>query len=166
MVYFFALYYLLLIILRINILRHNETNLKNEYILYRKIAIILLFTNIILTIIILIIINQRIINIYPDFIAITSAVYTFTIIFSSIHSLFKYRQYKSPLISSTKIINVITSLISLISLEIILIPTFGVNNIDFFEIMIMATGGGLMLLITIISLCMIIKSTKWINQNL
>lgn len=165
----FALYYFLLIILRLNIAREeikDNSNLKNEFIKYRKTGIILLFTNVILTIIILIIVNQKIMKVYPDWIAITVAVYTFYLIFNSIFSLIKYRKYQSPLISASKVINVITSFVSLISLEIILIPTFGNGETKFFEIMIMATGGGIALIIIIISFYMIIKSTEWLNSNL
>lgn len=165
----FALYYFLLIILRLNIAREetkDNSNLKDEFIKYRKTAIILLFTNVILTIIILIIVNQKIMKVYPDWIAITVAVYTFYLIFNSIFSLIKYRKYQSPLISASKVINVITSFVSLISLEIILIPTFGNGETKFFEIMIMATGGGIALIIIIISFYMIIKSTEWLNSNL
>lgn len=164
----FALYYFLLIILRSNIakeeLREN-TNIEDEIIKYRNTGVILLFINVILTMIILIIVNQKIMNVYPDWMAITVAVYTFYLLFESIYNLIKYRKYKSPLISSSKIINVVTSLVSLISLEIILIPTFGGNQTEFFEIMIMATGGGIALIIIIISLYMIIKSTEWLNNN-
>lgn len=164
----FALYYFLLIILRSNIVKeelNDNTNLKDEFMEYRKTGIILLFTNVILTIIILIIVNQKIMSIYPDWMAITVAVYTFYLLFNSIYNLIKYHKYKSPLISSSKVINVITSLVSLISLEIILIPTFGSNETEFFEIMIMATGGGIALIIIIISFYMIIKSTEWLNQE-
>lgn len=164
----FALYYLLLVILRTNIVKQelkHQTILKDEYLKYRKTAVILLFTNVILTIIILIIVNQKIMNIYPNWIAIAIAVYTFYLIYNSIYNFIKYRKYKSPLMSSSKVINVVTSLISLISLEIVLIPTFGVNNIEFFEIMIMATGGGIAIIIVIISLYMIIKSTEWLKEN-
>lgn len=165
----FSLYYFLLIILRLNIAREetkDNSNLKDEFIKYRKTGIILLFTNVILTIIILIIVNQKIMKVYPDWIAITVAVYTFYLIFNSIFSLIKYRKYQSPLISASKVINVITSFVSLISLEIILIPTFGNGETKFFEIMIMATGGGIALVIIIISFYMIIKSTEWLNNNL
>lgn len=164
----FALYYLLLVILRTNIVKQelkHHTILKDEYLKYRKTAVILLFTNVILTIIILIIVNQKIMNIYPNWIAIAIAVYTFYLIYNSIYKFIKYRKYKSPLMSSAKVINIVTSLISLISLEIVLIPTFGVNNIEFFEIMIMATGGGIAIIIVIISLYMIIKSTEWLREN-
>ena len=164
----FALYYFLLIILRSNIAREelrDNVSLKDEFIKYRNTGVILLLTNVILTIIILIIVNQKIMNIYPDWMAITVAVYTFYLLFNSIFNLIKYRKYKSPLISSSKIINVVTSLVSLISLEITLIPTFGGNQTEFFELMIMVTGGGIALIIIIISLYMIIKSTEWLNEK-
>ncbi len=164
----FALYYILLTIIRSNIARQelrDDTNLEDEYLKYRNTGVILLFTNIVLTMIILIIINQKIIIIYPDWIAITVAVYTFYLMFISIYNLIKYRTYKSPLISASKVINVVTSLISLISLEIVLISTFGNGDKDFFEIMIMATGGVIALVIIIISLYMIIKATEWLNKK-
>lgn len=143
----------------------NNIDLKGEYEEYRKTGIILLFINVVLVIIILIIVNQKIMNVYPAWIAITVAVYTFYLLFISIYNLIKYRKYKSPLMSSSKVINVVASLVSLISLEIILIPTFGGNETDFFEIMVMATGGGIALIIIIISLYMIVKSTEWLNKD-
>lgn len=165
----FSLYYFLLVILRSNIAKeelNGDIDLKVEYTSYRKTGVILLFTNVILTMIILIIVNQKIVNIYPNWMAITVAVYTFYLLFTSIYGLIKYRKYKSPLISASKVINVITSLVSLISLEIILIPTFGGDQAGFFEIMIMITGGGIALIIIIISLYMIIKSTEWLNKDM
>lgn len=164
----FALYYLLLASIRFNIIKQEldgKKSLNNEYLKYRNTAITLLFTNVILTMIILIIINQKIMKIYPTWVAISIATYTFYLIFISIYNLVKYRKYNSPLISSSKIINVVTSLVSLISLEIVLIPTFGQEKEVFFEVMIMSTGGGIALLIAVISLYMIIKSTEWLNNH-
>lgn len=164
----FAIYYLLLIIIRTNIINEelkSTDDLRGEYFKYRNTGIILLLVNVILTMIILIIVNQKIIIIYPNYLAITVATYTFYLIITSIYSLIKYRKYKSPLISSSKILNVVTSLVSLISLEMILIPTFGNNNTEFFEIMIMATGGGIALIIIAISLYMIMTATDYLNKN-
>mgnify|MGYP006867957065 FL=1 len=138
----------------------DSTTLKYEYIKYKNFGVILLFINVILTFIVLIIVNEKVMNIYPSWIAITVATYTFYLIFISIYNLIKYRKYKSPLMASSKIVNVVTSLVSLISLEIILIPTFGNVNDLFFEVMIMTTGGGIALIVFIISLYMIIRSTE------
>ena len=91
--------------------------------------------------------------IYPNWMAITVATYTFYLLFISIYNLIKYN---SPLMIFSKVINVVASLVSFMSLEIILIPTFG-SDVNFFEIMIISTGGEI---IIIISLYMIIKSTE------
>lgn len=99
--------------------------------------------------------------IYPNWMAITTATYTFYLLFISIYNLIKYKKYNSPLMISSKVINVVASFVSFISLEIILIPTFG-SDVNFFEIMIISTGGEI---IIIISLYMIIKSKEWINNN-
>lgn len=96
--------------------------------------------------------------IYPNWMAITVATNPFYLLFISIYNLIKYN---SPLMISSKVINVVASLVSFISLEIILIPTFG-SDVNFFEIMIISTGGEI---IIIINLYMIIKSTEWINNN-
>lgn len=163
----FAFYYILLVIVRYNIAKQvldDSTTLKDEYIKYKNVGVILLFINVILTFIVLIIVNEKVMNIYPSWIAITVATYTFYLIFISIYNLIKYRKYKSPLMASSKIVNVVTSLVSLISLEIILIPTFGNVNDLFFEVMIMATGGGIALIVFIISLYMIIRSMEWLNR--
>lgn len=163
----FSFYYIFLVIVKTNIIKQElsvDKKLEDEYSKYRNTAIILLFLNVILTSLILIIVNQKIINIYPNWIAISVSVYTFCLIFSSIYGLIKYRKYNSPLINSSKVINVITSLVSLISLEMILIPTFGENNIEFFEIMIMSTGGIIAIIIVVIALFMIIKSTEWLKK--
>ena len=163
----FAFYYILLVIVRYNIAKQkldDSTTLKDEYIKYKNVGVILLFINVILTFIVLIIVNEQVMNIYPSWIAITVATYTFYLIFISIYNLIKYRKYKSPLMASSKIVNVVTSLVSLISLEIILITTFGNVNDLFFEVMIMTTGGGIALIVFIISLYMIIRSTEWLGS--
>lgn len=67
--------------------------------------------------------------------------------------------------SAAKVINFITSLISMLSLEVTMLSTFGADKIEFNEIMIMGTGGGISIIITIISLYMIIKATDWLNNN-
>ncbi len=96
--------------------------------------------------------------IYPNWMAITVATYTFYLLFISIYNLIKYN---IPLMISSKVINVVASLVSFISLEIISLSPFG-SDVNFFEIMIISTGGEI---IIIISLYMIIKSTEWINNN-
>lgn len=165
----FSLYYLLLVIMRVNLVRtevNENKTLKEQYIKYRNTGIILLFMNVILSMIILIIVNEKIMITYPSSIAIGISAYTFYILTSSIINLIKYRKLKSPLMSASKVINVVTSLISLLSMEVVLLSVYGGNStIEFKETMIMATGGGIAIIIIGISMYMIFKATEWIKEN-
>ncbi len=164
----FAIYYFILVIMRINIAEYElskKTSLYDEYLKYRKTGIILLFINLFLGIVILVIVNEKILIKYNKIIAITTACYTFYLMINNIITLIKYKKYKSPLMSSSKIINVIASIISLLSLEVIMLSTFGSEQLEFNNIMIMATGGGISSIIVIIAFYMIIKSTEWLNNN-
>lgn len=164
----FAIYYFILVITRINIAKEElkrKVTLKEEYLKYRKTGITLLLVNLFLVIIILVIVNQKIIIRYNQIISIAIAAYTFYLMISSIINLIRYRKYKSPLMVSAKVVNVVTSLISVLSLEIAMLGTFGAEKQEFNETMIMATGGGISIIIIIISLYMIINSTEWLNKE-
>jgi len=165
----FAIYYFILVILRLNIAKNElkkKKSLVDEYTSYKRIGIILLFINLFLSIIILIIVNGETLKSYNTIVAISVAVYTFYLMINSIITLIKYRKYKSPLMTSAKVINVVTSMVSMLSLEIIMLSTFGPEKIDFNETMIMATGGGIAIIILGISLYMIIKSTEFLNNEM
>lgn len=164
----FSLYYLLLVIVRTNILKEelkDDKTIRSEWLKYRKCGVILLFMNVILTMIILVILNLDISNKYHLYITIFMAMYTFYIMIYSIVNLIKYRKLNSPLIMASKVVNIITSLIGMLSLEVTMLSTFGENKIMFNKIMIISTGGGISIIIFIICMYMIIKSTEWLNNN-
>lgn len=164
----FSLYYLLLVIVRTNILKEelkDDKTIRSEWLKYRKCGVILLFMNVILTMIILVILNLDISNRYHLYITIFMAMYTFYIMIYSIVNLIKYRKLNSPLIMASKVVNIITSLIGMLSLEVTMLSTFGENKIVFNKIMIISTGGGISIIIFIICMYMIIKSTEWLNNN-
>lgn len=164
----FSLYYLLLVIVRTNILKEElktTKTIKNEWLKYRKCGVILLFMNVILTMIILVILNLNITTKYHIYIAIFMAMYTFYILIYSIINLIKYRKIGSPLISASKVVNIITSLIGMLSLEVTMLSTFGENKVVFNKIMIISTGILFSIIIFIICMYMIIKSTEWLNNN-
>lgn len=164
----FAIYYFILVMLRLNIAKgelKRDGSINDEYERYRNVGIILLFINVFLVVVILVIVNQHIVRPYNQIVAITVACYTFFLMIKSVISLIKYRKYNSPLMSSAKIINVVTSMISMLSLEIIMLSTFGPEETEFNEIMVMATGGGISAIIIAISLGMIIKATEWLNKG-
>lgn len=90
---------------------NSKKTILDEWTKYRVSAITLLLMNVILTFIILIIVNEKIIIKYPVYIDIGVACYTFYIIFDSIIKLIKYQKLKSPLVMASKVINVVSSLI-------------------------------------------------------
>lgn len=164
----FSLYYLLLVIIRTNILKEeikDNKTIMSEWLKYRQCAVILLFMNIILTMIILVILNFNITIRYHIYIAISMAIYTFYIMIYSIVNLIKYRKLNSPLVMASKVVNIVTSLIGMLSLEVTMLSTFGENKIVFNKIMIISTGGVFSIVIFIICMYMIIKSTEWLNKN-
>lgn len=60
--------------------------------------------------------------------------------------------------SASKVVNIVTSLISMLS-------NFGEKSIVFNEIMIMFTGIGMSVILFVICIYMIIKSTEWLQSN-
>lgn len=144
---------------------NSKKTILDEWTKYRVSAITLLFMNVILTFIILIIVNEKIIIKYPVYIAIGVACYTFYITFDSIIKLIKYQKLKSPLVMASKVINVVSSLISMLSLEVIMHSTFDADNMKFNEIMVMATGGGISIIILSICLYMIINKTEYLYNK-
>lgn len=167
----FSLYYLLLLVMRYNLLisqkKRTDNNLKNEYFMYRKCGVILLLMNVILTVIILLIINQNMAIRYNGMIAcIVMAIYTFYILITGIVDLVRYKKYKRPIISASKVVDLVAGLISMLSLEVAMLYEFGTPEAtEFNKIMIGLTGGGISIVIIFISLYMIIKSTEWINRS-
>lgn len=90
---------------------NSKKTILDEWTKYRVSTITLLLMNVILTFIILIIVNEKIIIKYSVYIAIGVACYTFYITFDSIIKLIKYQKLKSPLVMASKVINVVSSLI-------------------------------------------------------
>lgn len=166
----FSIYYTLLLSIKYNLLslmkENSNITLKDEYLKYRKCGIFLLLMNLVLSMIILLIINQNQVISYPGNLIYVMAIYTFYVVISGAINLIKYRKYKRPIISASKIVSMATSLVSMLSLEVAMLYEFGTEaNIIFNKIMIGSTGGVISVFIIIISLYMIIKSTEWLRNN-
>ena len=93
------------------------------------------------------------------------ALYTFYITINAIINMVKYRKYKSPIMSIEKIIEMTSSLFSMLFLETAMLSQFGGDMaINSKRIMIMATGAGLSVLVVTMAVYMIIQSTKEIKE--
>ena len=127
----FAVYYLILFIMKLSIVKDikNEVgkDLKEEYKKLKSIGITLLLLNLILSGMVILIIKQNQEITYAGFIIYIVAIYDFYLIISAIIDVIKYRKNHSPLLASSKCINLTVAMISMISLEVAMVSQFGTN---------------------------------------
>lgn len=166
----FAVYYLLLCIMRISLLTSNKkvafgTSLEMEYKKLKQTGFILLFLNIILAGMIILIIHQNQAITYPGYLIYLVALYDFYVIIVSFINIFKYRKRKSPILIASKCINFAVAMISLISLEVAMIEEFGSNTSNFKQIMTSYTGFGICLINSFMAINIIIRSTKHLKTK-
>ena len=171
-VWFYALsgYYLLLAAMRFLLLKNsrNESlgkNLYREYLNYRLCGIILLLMNITLSVIAFYIVSQNKGFTYHYIMTISMAAYTFTVFTTAVVNLIRYRKYNSPVISASKIINLVAAFVSMLSLETAMFTAFGEGNSpNFRKIMTACTGAAVCVIVLAMAIYMIDHSTKQLHQ--
>ena len=171
-VWFYALsgYYLLLAAMRFLLLKNsrNESlgkNLYREYLNYRLCGIILLLMNITLSVIAFYIVSQNKGFTYHYIMTISMAAYTFTVFTTAVVNLIRYRKYNSPVISASKIINLVAAFVSMLSLETAMFKAFGEGNSpNFRKIMTACTGAAVCVIVLAMAIYMIDHSTKQLHQ--
>lgn len=102
---------------------------------------------------------------YQGFLIYVIALYTFYITITAILDLVKYRKYKSPIMSITKVIKMASALFSMLFLETAMFAQFGAEtSVEVKRIMIMITGAGICAIVVSMAIYMIIKTSKEIKQ--
>ena len=94
------------------------------------------------------------------------ALYTFYITVTAIIDMVKYRKYKSPILSITKIIKMTSALFSMLFLETAMFAQFGGEmSVEDQHVFIILTGAGVS--ITVVTLCiiLIVRATKEIRRE-
>lgn len=163
-------YYLLLAAMRFLLLKNsrNESlgkNLYREYLNYRLCGIILLLMNITLSVIAFYIVSQNKGFTYHYIMTISMAAYTFTVFTTAVVNLIRYRKYNSPVISASKIINLVAAFVSMLSLETAMFTAFGEGNSpNFRKIMTACTGAAVCVIVLAMAIYMIDHSTKQLHQ--
>lgn len=98
---------------------------------------------------------------YEGFIIYVIALYTFYITINAIINMIKYRKYKSPVMSMGKVIEMTSSLFSMLFLETAMLSQFGGDmSITSKQILIMATGAGISILVVTMAVYMIVQTTR------
>ena len=163
----FALYYLILIIMRY-ILIHNTKELglsgKREYKKLKNTGYILLLLNIILIVLMVLIIRENKTITYSGVIIYAVALYDFYLIINAFINVFKYRKKNTPILLSSKCINLTVAMISMISLAVAMISQFGEKDLQFKRIMTSYMGFGICLINSLMAIIMIIRANKNIKK--
>lgn len=103
---------------------------------------------------------------YNGILIYVMAMYTFYVTIHAIISLTKYRKYKSPLMTMSKIISLCAALVSMLSLETAMLSEFGKEMAkDNQRLMIALTGAGISIAVISLSVYMIIRSHKELKST-
>lgn len=167
--YSLAVYYILLSIMRLFLLKdiHKDyqSNIRQQWHRYRFCGIILVIINIALAIITFFVIHYNQGFLYHFIETIAIALFTFIITTLAIINSIRYRKFNQPIISAIKFVSLSSALVSMFSLETAMLSVFGSSQDHLLRrIMLTSTGSIFGLIILIIGLFMIIKSSKQIKK--
>ena len=168
--YILAGYYGILAIMRFLLVRYVHqnpigTNMLGEWKRSRICAYTLTLVNLSLSAVILMMMYQDKGFRYNGILIYVMAAYTFYITTLAIINLVKYRKLGSPVMSMTKIINMVAALVSMLSLETAMFSQFGKDmSNENKQIFIMLTGAGVSIIIVTMSVYSIVKNSREIKQ--
>ena len=165
-----AIYYMLLVVMRFLLLRHiNKKNvgkdMESELRRSRLCGIILLLMNQALAVIVTFIVLQNRGYDYPGLLIYFMAAYTFYSITIAVIKLISYRKRGSPVMSAARALQLVSALVSLLSLETAMITQFGSSEPASFRfIMTAASGAAICLFVLGMAVYMIAHSTHCLKK--
>lgn len=161
-----AVYYFCLAVMRFMLLRYARRNAFgkdqiSEYKQYRICGVVLMVLNLALTGMVILVVVKNYSYSYPGTMIYAIGAYTFYNIITAIINVVKFRRQNSPALSSAKIINLASALVSMLALETAMLSQFGSSESPLFrQAMISATGGFVCLIVLSTAVYMIIRATK------
>lgn len=165
----FAVYYAIMAMMRFLLARyvrknHIGTSRPGELKRARLCAYILMTVNLALSGAVLMMVYYNRGFSYQGVLIYVVALYTFYTTTTAIIDMVKYRKYHSPIMSITKIIKMAAAMFSMLFLETAMFAQFGADTpLETQRIMIMATGGGISIIVVTMSVYMIVRTTKEMN---
>lgn len=167
----FAVYYAIIAMIRLMLvlyLKKNKVgeNYRGELKRARFCACLLITVNLALTGAVLMMILFDKGFYYRGFLIYLIALYTFYITIAAMRDIVTYHKYKSPVMTVTKIIKMTSALFSMLFLETAMFAQFGTEtSVQVKHSMIMATGAGICIIVVVMSLYIIIKTTKEMRKG-
>lgn len=166
----FAIYYAIIAMMRYLLVRYTVKNQigKNyfeELKRARLCACILMTVNLALSAAVLMMVFWDRGFQYQGFLIYVIALYTFYITVTAVTDMIKYRKYKSPILSVTKVIKMTSALFSMLFLETAMFAQFGADTSqEVKQLMIMLTGAGISITVISMAIYMIVRTTGEINK--
>lgn len=166
----FAIYYLILALMRFLLIRYEGRHaIGSDHIgelkRARLCAYILMTVNLALTgaVLMMLFMDRRFE--YQGYLIYAVALYTFYSTTTAIIGIIKYRKYNSPIMSVSKIIHLAAALVSMLFLETAMFAQFGANTPkETQNLFIMLTGGGISIIVVVLSVYTIVHSSKEIKN--
>jgi len=165
--YSFAVYYLMLAIMRIALTRYMRGNkilgnLRAELVRYRICAVVFLLMNLTLSLIVFFMVYWGRTFVHHEITVIAMAAYTFTSFTLAIISIVKYRKYSSPVYSATKAISLASACVSVLTLEASMLTAFGGEELDALtrRLLLSLTGAAISVFLILMAVNMIYISSK------
>lgn len=167
--YSLAAYYALLALMRFFLLKETRIHELGkdrfrEYLHYRLIAVLLLVLNLAMgAISAFVVIKNRGFQ-HHEIITIAMAAYTFYSLTMTIVSIFRYRRFRSPVLSASKHISLASALVSMLSLETAMFSSFGQDTDPAMRFWITAcSGAAIFLIVLTLAVYMLILAHKELN---
>ena len=166
----FAIYYAIIAMMRYLLVRYTikdpiGKNYLGELKRARLCACILMTVNLALSAAVLMMVFWDRGFQYQDFLIYVIALYTFYITVTAVTDMIKYRKYKSPILSVTKVIKMTSALFSMLFLETAMFAQFGADtSTDAKQLMIILTGAGISITVVSMAIYMIVRTTGEIKE--
>lgn len=163
-------YYVLLGVMRLLLLVHTTRHtvgeeMRRELHLYRACGIALVAMNAALIAIIAYVTAQSHAVTHNEIITIALAAYTFTSISVTVVNVIKYRQYKSPVWSASKVLSFVAAIVSVQILEDAMFASFGTSDDGGLRLKTCAlSGAAITAFVLLIGIHMTLKATRALKQ--
>lgn len=159
-------YYILLVVMRsmlvVYVHEHEITkDIYDEYHMYRRVGILLLFMNQALAVMVLYMVYQNAGAVYSGNMIYVMAIYAFYMTTLSIINTIRFhKKNTTPVLSCAKIISLTSALVSMLSLETAMLNAFNERGIVFRRTMTAVFGGCICTFVLVMAIFMIVRSTK------
>ena len=168
--YALAVYYTMLALMRFFLLRQTRIhemgkNRHREYIHYQIIAVLLLVLNLAMGAISAFVVMQNRGFRHHEVITIAMAAFTFYSLTMAIVSIFRYRKYRSPVLSAARHISLVSALVSMLSLETAMFSSFGADNDPALRFWITAcSGAAIFIIVLALAVYMLVLAGKELQK--